>query len=118
MKILFFHFKKVNKKEKRLAVKSALTSKVEEGKLVILDEFGINQPKTKDMVELLTNLKVNDEKVVVILPGKDEAVYKSARNIPHVKTLVTRALNVYDLLNCESIVTTRDGVEAIEEVLA
>ena len=110
--------KKVNKKEKRLAVKSVLTSKVGEGKLIVLDDFGITQPKTKDMVNLLTSLNVNDEKVLVILPGKDEAVYKSARNMPNVKTMVIQALNVYDLLNCESIVTTRDGVEAIEEVLA
>ncbi|AZR74719.1 50S ribosomal protein L4 [Anoxybacter fermentans] len=110
--------KKINKKEKKLAVKSALTNKVEEGKLIVIDDFGIKEPKTKEMVKILSDLKLNDKKVLIILPGKDEAVYKSARNIPNVKTLVTQALNIYDLLNCEYIVMTRDAVAAVEEVLA
>ncbi len=109
--------KKVNKKEKRIAVKSALSNKVEEGKLLVVDSFKMIEPKTKEMVKVLNGLKLGDEKVLIILPGKDEAVYKSARNIPNVKTLVTQALNIYDLLNYEYIVMTKDSVAAIEEVL-
>lgn len=108
---------KINKKEKRLAVKSALTDKVREGKLVVVDNFDITEPKTRDMVKVLTDLNLRDKKVLIILPGKDEAVYKSARNIPRVKTLVTQALNIYDLVNYEYIVITKDAVAAVEEVL-
>lgn len=110
--------KKVNKKEKRLALKSVLSNKVEEGKFIIVDSFSLDQPKTKEMANILAGLKVNDKKTVIILPGSNEAVYKSARNIPNVKTVVMQALNVYDLLNCEYIVATKDAVAAIEEVLA
>lgn len=109
--------KKVNKKEKRLALKSVLSNKVEEGKFIIVDSFGLDQPKTREMADILAGLKVNDKKTVIILPGNDEVVYKSARNIPNVKTVVMQALNVYDLLNCEYIVATKDAVAAIEEVL-
>ncbi len=109
---------KVNKKEKRLAVKSALTSKVEEGKLIIVDDFQITEPKTKEMVKVLKDLNLKGKKTLIILPGKDEVLYKSARNIPNVKTLVTQALNIYDLLNYEYIVMSKDAVKAVEEVLA
>lgn len=108
---------KINKKEKKLAVKSALTYKAEEGKLIIVDGFNFTEPKTKEMVKVLTDLKLADQKVLVLLPGNDEAVYKSARNIPNVKTLVTQALNIYDLVNYDYIVATKDAVAAIEEVL-
>lgn len=109
---------KINKKEKKLAVKSVLTNKLEEGKLIVLDGFNFTEPKTKEMVKVLTDLKVNGKKVLVLLPGKDENVYKSARNIENVRTLVVQALNTYDLINCEYIVTTKDALAAVEEVLA
>lgn len=108
---------KINKKEKKLAVKSALTNKVEEGKLFVIDGFNFTEPKTKEMVKVLTDLKLADQKVLVLLPGNDEAVYKSARNLPNVKTLVTQALNIYDLVKYDYIVATKDAVAAIEEVL-
>lgn len=109
---------KINRKEKKLAVRSALTNKVEEGKLIILDAFDFAQPKTKDMVKLLTDLKVIDKKVLIIIPNNDETVWKSARNLPNVRTLVTQALNIYDLVNADYVVTTKDAVVAIEEVFA
>jgi large subunit ribosomal protein L4 len=108
---------KINKKEKRLAVRSALSNKVEEGKLFVIDGFNFTEPKTKEMIKVLTDLKLIDQKVLILLPGNDEAVYKSARNLPRVKTLVIQALNTYDLVNYDYIVTTKDAVAAIEEVL-
>lgn len=108
---------KINKKEKKLAVRSALTNKVEEGKLFVIDGFNFAEPKTKEMVKVLTDLKLAGKKVLVLLPGNDEAVYKSARNLPKVKTLVVQALNIYDLINYDYIVATKDAVAAIEEVL-
>ena len=109
---------KINRKEKKLAVRSALSNKVDEGKLIVLDAFNFNQPKTRDMVKLLTDLKVNDKKVLVLIHGNDEAVWKSARNLPNVRTLVTQAINIYDLVNADYIVTSKDAVAAIEEVFA
>lgn len=108
---------KINKKEKRLAVKSALSYKVQEGKLIVIDDFSITEPKTRDMVKILTDLNLQDKKVLIILPGKDEVLYKSARNIPNVKTLVMQALNIYDLVNYDYLLTTKDAVTAIGEVL-
>lgn len=109
---------KVNKKEKRLAVRSALSDKVEAGKMMIVDDLAVTQPKTKEIVKVLTNLDLQGKKTLIILPGKDEAVYKSARNIPQVKTLVSQALNIYDLVNYEYIIMTKEAVKAVEEVLA
>lgn len=109
---------KINKKEKRLAVKSALSDKVETGKMVIVDDFQISQPKTKEVAQVLANLELQGKKTLIILPGKDEALYKSARNIPQVKTLVSQALNIYDLVNYEYIIMTKEAVKAVEEVLA
>lgn len=109
---------KINKKEKRLAVKSALSDKVETGKMVIVDDFQISQPKTKEIAKVLANLELQGKKTLIILPGKDEALYKSARNIPRVKTLVSQALNIYDLVNYEYIIMTKEAVKAVEEVLA
>lgn len=109
---------KINKKEKKLAVRSALSNKVEEGKLIIVDGFNFTEPKTKEMVKVLTDLKVMDKKVLLLMAGPDEAVYKSARNLPNVRTLVTQALNIYDLVNADYVVTTKDAVAAIEEVFA
>lgn len=109
---------KINRKEKKLAVRSAFSNKVEEGKLIIVDAFNFTQPKTKDMVKILTDLKINDKKVLLLISNKDEAVWKSARNLTNVRTLVTQAINIYDLVNADYIVTTQDAVAAIEEVFA
>ncbi len=109
--------KKVNKKMKRLAVKSVLSDKAQNDGIMILDELKMDEVKTKNMVNLLEELGLKDKKVLIVLPGKDEKTYLSARNIPHVKTLVLDGLNTYDLLNNEMILMSEEAVRKIEEVL-
>ncbi|MCD7764566.1 MAG: 50S ribosomal protein L4 [Lachnospiraceae bacterium] len=107
---------KMNKKEKRLALKSALTSRVQENKLIVLDELKLAEIKTKNMKAVLDALKV--DKALVVLDEKDENVMLSARNIPDVKTALTNTINVYDVLKYNTVVVTKAAVEAIEEVYA
>lgn len=107
---------KLNKKEKRAALKSALTSRVEEGKFIVLDELKFDGIKTKKMVQVLNNLKVN--KALVVLDSLDETVIRSAANIQGVKTAQTNTINVYDVLKYNTVVTTKAAVEKIEEVYA
>lgn len=108
---------RLNKKVRRLAMKSALSSKVEGGSIVVLEELKMEAPKTKDMVKILGNLKVNN-KALVVTADRDETVFKSARNIPGVKPLSVPGLNVYDLLAHNTLVITRDAVARVEEVFA
>jgi large subunit ribosomal protein L4 len=108
---------KLPKKVRRLAMKSALSSKVESGNIVVLDNLNLDQPKTKDMVRILENLKVPN-KALVVVAAKNENVIKSARNIPGVKPTMAGLLNVYDLLAHQTLVITRDAVNRVEEVLA
>ena len=107
---------RLNKKEKRLALKSALTSRVQENKLIVLDELKLDAPKTKDMQKVLDALKVN--KALVVLKDKDENVVLSTRNIPNVVTALTNTINVYDVLKYNTLILTKDSVAAIEEVYA
>ena len=107
---------KLNKKEKRLALKSALTSRVAEQKFIVLDELHLDEIKTKKFQAVLNNLKVN--KALVVLKEKNENVILSARNIPDVKTALTNAINVYDILKYNTMIVTKDAVAAIEEVYA
>ncbi len=107
---------KLNKKEKRAALKSALTSKVQEGKLIVLDQFKMDEIKTKRFAEVMKNLKV--EKALVVLADNDEKVVMSARNLPSVKTSGTNTINVYDILKYNTVVLTKDAVKLIEEVYA
>ena len=107
---------KLNKKEKRAALKSALTSKVQEGKLIVLDQFKMDEIKTKRFAEVMKNLKV--EKALVVLADNDEKVVMSARNLPSVKTSGTNTINVYDILKYSTVVLTKDAVKLIEEVYA
>ncbi|WOO34988.1 MULTISPECIES: 50S ribosomal protein L4 [Clostridia] len=107
---------KMNKKEKQLALKSALTSRVEEKKIVVLDELTFSGIKTKEFVKVLDNLKVN--KALVVLGEKDEKVVLSARNIPTVLTAIPGTINVYDILKYDTLVLTKDAVAKIEEVYA
>ena len=107
---------KMNKREKQIAMKSALTSKVQDSKLVVVDEFKLDEVKTSKFVEILGNLKA--PKALVVTKDKDEKVILSARNIPTVKTTMTNAINVYDILKYETLVMTKDAVAAIEEVYA
>ena len=108
---------KVNKKEKRLAIKSLLSSKVAENELVVVDKLAFNEIKTKNMVNALTNLKV-EGKALILLPEKNENVQKSARNIEGVKTSLVNTINVYDLLNYTKLVVTLDTIKKLEEVYA
>ena len=107
---------KMNKKEKRAALKSVLTSKVQENKVVVLDELKLDAIKTKSMVNVLKN--VNADKALVVLSENDENVVMSARNIADVKTALTNTINVYDVLKYNTLVMTKAAVEAIEEVYA
>ena len=108
---------RVNKKERRLAIKSMLSSKVLENELVVLDKLSFKEIKTKNMVNALSNLKVS-EKVLILLPEKDENVQKSARNIEGVKTSLVNTINVYDLLKYSKLIITLDTVKKLEEVYA
>ena len=108
---------KMNKKEKRAALKSALTSKVQDSKFIVLDELSFDEIKTKNFVEVLNNLKV-DKKAIVVMPEIDEKVIMSARNIPTVQTTLVNTLNVYDVMNGGTVIVTKDAVAKIEEVLA
>lgn len=107
---------KMNKKEKRAALKSALTSRVLENKLIVLDELKFDEIKTKKFVEVLKNLKV--DKALVVINDNDKNVIMSARNIPNVETALTNTINVYDILKYNTLIVTKDAVAAIEEVYA
>ena len=107
----------VNKKEKRLAVKSVLSSKVLENELTVVDSLNMKEIKTKEMVKTLSNLKV-EGKTLILLPEKNENVQKSARNIEGVKTSLVNTINVYDLLKYKNLVITLDTVKKLEEVYA
>ena len=107
----------VNKKEKKLAIKSVLSSKVLENNLVVVDTLSFKEIKTKNMVNALEALKV-EGKTLIVLPEKDENVQKSARNIEGVKTSLVNTINVYDLLKYNKLVLTVDSVKNLEEVYA
>ena len=107
----------VNKKEKRLAIKSILSSKVLENQLFVIDSLDLKEIKTKQMVNTLTNLKV-EGKSLIVLPEKNENIQKSARNIEGVKTSLVNTINVYDLLKYKNLVITLDTVKKLEEVYA
>ena len=107
----------VNKKERQLAVKSVLSSKVLENELVVVDSLPLKDIKTKEMVKALSNLKV-EGKALIMLPEKNENVQKSARNIDGVKTTLVETINVYDLLKYNKLVVTEDTVKKLEEVYA
>ena len=107
---------KVNKKEKRAALKSALSAKVADSKFVVLDELKLDAIKTKDFVNVLNNLNV--AKALVVLNDNDETVIRSAANVKDVKTALTNTINVYDILKYDTVVVTKDAVATIEEVYA
>ncbi|MCR5502539.1 MAG: 50S ribosomal protein L4 [Lachnospiraceae bacterium] len=107
---------KLNKKEKRAALKSALTSRVNDGKIIVLDELKLEEIKTKKMQEVLDNLKVS--KALIVLEDMDKNVILSARNIPNVMTAQTNMLNVYDILKGDTLILTKGSAKKIEEVYA
>ena len=107
---------KMNKKEKRAALKSALASKVNEEKIVIVDDLKLDEIKTKNFVNVMNNLKV--DKALVVLADNDKNVVASAKNVPTVKTASTETINVYDILKYNTLVLTKDAVKNIQEVYA
>ena len=108
---------KMNKKEKRLAIKSILSSKVAEKELVVLDKLELKEIKTANMVKVLNNVKA-EGKTLILLPANNENVQKSARNIEGVKTLTVDTINAYDLVKYKDLVVTEDTVKKLEEVYA
>ena len=108
---------KMNQKEKRAALKSALTDKVQGGKLIVLEDLKMDEFKTKKFAEVMNNLKAT-RKALVVVADNDEKVMKSASNLPQVKTSLTNTINVYDIVNAHTIVLTKDAVAKIEEVYA
>ena len=106
----------VNKKVKRIAMKSALTSKVNDNDIIVYDKLDIENPKTKEMVKVLNAMNVG--KALIVLSDKDEIVERAARNIPGVKTTLVSTLNVYEILKYNTLILTKDSVAKIEEVYA
>ena len=107
---------KLNKKEKRVALKSVLTSRVQENKLIVVDELKLDAIKTKNFKQIMDNLKV--EKAMVVLGAQDANVIASAKNLPTISTAVAENINVYDILKGDTLVLTKDAVTKIEEVYA
>lgn len=105
---------KINKKVRRAALRSALSSKVQDENLIVIDAFGLDAPKTKKMIEILTNIAADN--ALIVLDEPDMNVVRSAANLPGVETAVASALSVYDILNHDKFVVTKDAVKKIEEV--
>ncbi|MBQ2307125.1 MAG: 50S ribosomal protein L4, partial [Clostridia bacterium] len=107
----------INKKVRKLALKSAFSAKVADNEMIVIDEIKLDAIKTKDMVKALAAVKAA-KKALIVLPEKDDVVYRSARNIEGVKVAPVNAISVYDILNCDSLVIAKDAVAKIEEVYA
>ena len=109
--------KSVNKKVKKVAMKSALSMKVKENNIIVLDELVLKEAKTKEMVQVLSNLKV-EKKALVVLPDKDDSVVRASSNIPGVSSTFSGELSVYDILNHDMFIITKDAVKKVEEGLS
>lgn len=107
----------VNKKVRRLAMKSALSSKVAADEMIVVDDFSMDAIKTKEMANILSAVKAG-KKTLIVLPEKNDVLYKSARNIEGTNVSLVNTLNAYDILNCNTIVVLKDAVAKIEEVYA
>lgn len=107
---------KMNRKEKRLALKSALTSRVQDNKLIVLDELKLDGIKTKNFKQVMDNLKVT--KGLVVIADNDENIMMSAKNLPKIDTAATNTINVYDIMKAGTVVLTKDAAKKIEEVYA
>lgn len=108
----------VNKKERRLAMKSAFSAKVASNDFIVLDALELNEYKTKVVAKMLEDLGVGDKKALIVTPVSDNKAYKSASNLPGVKTAPVNALSVYDMLNADKLIVVKKAVELIEEVYA
>lgn len=109
---------KLNKKIKALARKSALSYKVQENAIVVVEDFTFDAPKTKSFIAMINNLKVADKKLLLVLPGADKNVYLSARNVERKDVAIASALNTYKILDAETLVITEASLKAIEDVLS
>ncbi|SFA92942.1 large subunit ribosomal protein L4 [Acetitomaculum ruminis DSM 5522] len=109
---------KMNRKEKRIALFSALTSRVEANKFIVVDELNLADVKTKNFAKVLGNLNVEGEKALVLYDGENKNLVLSSRNLPKVKAAKTEAINTYDILKYNTVVITKDAVKKIEEVYA
>ena len=107
----------LNKKLKRLALKSALSAKVADNELIVVDEFKFKEPKTKEMVKVLENIKA-EKKALIVMDEKDDNVVRSASNIPGVRTALVSTMNVYEIVNHYTLVLTKAAAKKIEEVYA
>lgn len=108
---------KLNKKVKALARRSALSYKVQENALMVVEDFEMESPRTKSFLEIVNNLKISDKKVLMVLPGANKNVYLSARNIPNAKVAIAKDINTYGVLNAGVMVVTESAVAQIESVL-
>ena len=108
---------KLNKKVKVLARKSALAYKAQENAIVVVEDFTMEAPKTKQFIEIINNLKVNGKKALFVLPGADKTVYLSARNIERVNVMIASALNTYKVLNADVMVVTEGSLKVVDEIL-
>ncbi len=107
----------VPRKVKRLALKCALSDKVAQGEIIVLDELTLTQPKTKEMVKLLANLKVG-KKALLVIEGRDESVFRASSNLQELKTAYVNTLNVVDILNCDRFIIVKNALAKVEEVYA
>ena len=107
----------VNKKVRRLAMLSALSAKVQDGEIIVVDEISFDEPKTKEMVKMLDAIKA-EKKALIVTAAKDENIVKSAANIQGIRTALVGTMNVYDILNHTSFIVTKEAIEKIEEVYA
>ena len=107
----------VPKKVRRLAMLSALSAKVQDGEIIVVDEISFEEPKTKEMIKMLDAIKA-DKKALIVTAAKDENIVKSAANIQGIRTALVGTMNVYDILNHNSFIVTKEAIEKIEEVYA
>ena len=108
---------RVNKKVKRLAMKSVLSAKVADNEMIVLNEIKFDEPKTKEMIKMLANVKAR-KKALIVMAEKDENVIKSAANIPGVRTALVGTMNVYEIINHTNFIVTEEAIKKIEEVYA
>jgi len=107
---------KLNKKVKRLARKSALTYKAKDNEIVVLEDFKLEAPKTKEYLNILNNLKLNNQKTLLVVTDADDNLYLSVRNLPNAKVILASSLNTYDILNGGKLIFTESAVKATEEL--
>ncbi|WP_300924008.1 50S ribosomal protein L4 [uncultured Muribaculum sp.] len=107
---------KLNKKVKSLARKSALTYKVQDSQLIVVEDFNFEAPKTKDFINIAKNLKVDGKKVLVVLPSDNKNVTLSARNVPNAKTMVASDLNTYAIMNSNAVILTESSLDCVNKL--